>query len=409
MNAIIGAGITGLAAGMRNDAVIFERSQEVGGVARSFNFDGFWFDNTVHFLPITPEIDSEIIPLWDGFKKTKLNVFVDTGKEVLRYPFQLNLNGLKKEDIIRSVEDFVNSPKEVETYKDFLLASFGRTMCEKFFFPYNEKSWKYPLDEMVSPGQVWNIDKPDLSSILRGIFETQEGEFNNTGYYPVPAKGWRRRGIGLLPEILSLRCKVRREAEVVCIGDHRLIFRQRGQSDCFEFNKCLSTIPLPQLIGLCDSPAELRSEVRKLKWTRLSSVAVSVVGERPDMGHYRYYSNPEIPFNKITFMHEFDPYSAPPYGYGLLIEVKDTDPDLKEITRWLHKIGVIRETDVIVGQRSWVVDPAYVIFTSDTLEIIEACRDWLLKQDITPLGRYGAWEYSSMAKNIKDGLNYDFS
>lgn len=30
MNAIIGAGITGLAAGMKNDAVIFEKSQEVG-------------------------------------------------------------------------------------------------------------------------------------------------------------------------------------------------------------------------------------------------------------------------------------------------------------------------------------------------------------------------------------------
>lgn len=99
MNAIIGAGITGLAAGMKNDAVIFEKSLQVGGVARSFNFDGFRFDNTVHFLPITPEIEREIVPLLE-LRKTKLNVFVDTGDEVLRYPFQLNLNGLKKEEII---------------------------------------------------------------------------------------------------------------------------------------------------------------------------------------------------------------------------------------------------------------------------------------------------------------------
>lgn len=409
MNAIIGGGITGLAAGMKNDAVVFERSQDVGGVARSFNFDGFWFDNTVHFLPITPEIEREIIPLWNKFKKIKLNVFVDTGEEVLRYPFQMNLNGLRKEDIVKSVTDFVNSPKEVKSYKDFLLASFGKTMCEKFFFPYNEKSWKYPLDQMVFPGQVWNIDKPDLSSVLRGIFNTQEGEFNNIGYYPVPDKDWPQRGIGLLSEILSIKAAVKRGTEVVWIGDHKLIYRQCGQSECFEFNKCLSTIPLPQLIGLCDSPAKLRSEVRRLMWTKLSSVAISVVGERPDMGHYRYYSSPEIPFNKITFMHEFDPYSAPCYGYGLLIEVKDAEPDMKEITRWLRRIGVIKERDVIVGQRSWIVDPAYVIFTKETYEIIEACKDWLLKQDITSMGRYGAWEYSSMAKNIKDGLSYDFS
>lgn len=402
MNAIIGAGITGLAAGMKNDAVIFEKSQEVGGVARSFNFDGFRFDNTVHFLPITPEIEREIVPLLE-LRKTKLNVFVDTGEEVLRYPFQLNLNGLKKDEIIQSVCDFVNSPKEVKTYKDFLLASFGKTMCEKFFFPYNEKSWKYPLDQMVSPGQVWNIDKPDLKDVLKGIFETQEGEFNNIGYYP------KKNGIGHLAEVLSTKCTVKRGSEVVFIGDHEIIYKERGETNFFKFDKLLSTIPLPQLIGLCDSPAKLRSEVRRLKWTKLSSVAISVVGERPDLGHYRYYSSPEIPFNKVTFMTEFDPSSAPPYGYGLLIEVKDSEPDLKEIISWLKKVGIIKEKDVIVGQRSWVVDPAYVIFTKDTHEIIENCKEYLKKLDIDILGRYGAWEYSSMAKNIKDGLDYDFS
>jgi len=408
MNAIIGAGITGLTAGMKSGAVVFEKDNQPGGVARSFNFDGFWFDNTVHFLPVTPEIELEIIPLDShAFEKTKLRVSVDTGEEILNYPFQLNLNGLKKEEIINCVSDFVNAPKEVKTYKDFLLASFGKAMCEKFFFPYNEKSWKYPLDKMVSPGQVWNIDKPDIKNVLKGIFDTQEGGFNNIGYYPVPEKNSPIRGIGYLSNIIP--ADVRYNHEVMLIEDHEIRYRHNNMARGFKFDKLLSTIPLPQIIGLCDSPESLRRDVLRLKWTKLYSVAISVVGERPDLGHYRYYSNPEVPFNKVTFMHEFDPYSAPPYGYGLLIEVKDAEPDMKEIIKWLRKIGVIKEKDVIVGQRYWTVDPAYVIFTPETHEIIEKCKEWLSKQDIVSLGRYGAWEYSSMAKNIKDGLSYDFS
>jgi protoporphyrinogen oxidase len=408
MNAIIGAGITGLTAGMKNDAVIFEKNSEPGGVARSFCFDGFWFDNTVHFLPETPEINSEIIPLApDVFKKTKLQVSIDTGEEILNYPFQLNLNGLKKEEIINCIADYVNAPKGFETYKDFLLASFGKTMCEKFFFPYNEKSWKYPLDKMVPSGQVWNVDRPDIKNILKGAFDIQIGGFNNTGYYPVPDKDYFGRGIGFLSYLIFNEAKL--ESEVLWIKDHNLVYRQNSTNQVFKFDKLLSTIPLPRLIGLCDSPESLRHKVLKLKWTKLYSVAISVVGERPDLGHYRYYSSPEIPFNKVTFMTEFDPYSAPPYGYGLLIEVKDEEPDLEKIIKCLRKAGVIKDKDVIVGKRSWVVDPAYVIFTEGTQKIIEDCREWLLGQGIDTLGRYGTWEYSSMAKNIKDGLSYDFS
>jgi hypothetical protein len=44
------------------------------------------------------------------------------------------------------------------------------------------------------------------------------------------------------------------------------------------------------------------------------------------------------------------------------------------------------------------------VFTPTNRQIMERARRFLLEHDIHPLGRYGNWEYSSMAKVIGDGF-----
>jgi hypothetical protein len=51
-----------------------------------------------------------------------------------------------------------------------------------------------------------------------------------------------------------------------------------------------------------------------------------------------------------------------------------------------------------------IVDPAYVVFTVDNQPIIEQARDFLKNSGVTSLGRYGRWEYSSMAQVMRDGF-----
>jgi len=143
------------------------------------------------------------------------------------------------------------------------------------------------------------------------------------------------------------------------------------------------------------------------------SIALAVKGERPkNSGHYIYYSDPEIPFNKVILTTEFDPYGSPEDGFGLLIEYKKPNDQqhsgikIQDIVSNLIKVGIVKNARDVIAEYVWEVDPAYVLFTDETQRITADCFEFLYKYGITSLGRYGHWEYSSMAENIRDGINY---
>ena len=58
----------------------------------------------------------------------------------------------------------------------------------------------------------------------------------------------------------------------------------------------------------------------------------------------------------------------------------------------------------ILGVEVHWVDPAYVCFDLDSQDTVQAGLSWLREHGVEPVGRYGRWEYSSMAGAIGDGL-----
>jgi protoporphyrinogen oxidase len=425
---IIGAGITGLSAGLelQEKAMIFEKESVPGGLARSKNFGGYWFDKSVHFLMLNDEnIHSKLMPLFGKYlKHFPLVVWVNTSEGIVRYPFQLNIGGLNKLAKAQCLDDFKEvyylENKDKSNYKTFLENTFGKKMCELFFIPYNEKCWKFPLDKIVAPGQIWNIQQPTMSEVIEGYTSPNitRGRFNTNGFYPRPEKGYPVRGIGLITKILAENVSnLNLVSEVIKIDPmNRLVFvNHLGFINAYKYKNCLSTIPLPRLMEVCmDVPHLLMRKVKKLRWTTMLSLAFAIKGERlKNTGHYHYYADPKIPFNKLVFTTEFDPYGSPDDGYGLLVEYKhpnDTPYNeseiLKSIEKSLVEVGAIKDIKQIVAKYIWEIDPAYVIFTKETKNTVGSCHDFLNLYGITSLGRYGNWEYSSMMENIKDGFAY---
>jgi protoporphyrinogen oxidase len=420
---IIGAGVTGLAAGMelKDRAVILEKKDTVGGTVFSRQFGNYWFDSTVHFLQFrNKEVSNRMMPLLgDIFKHTSLEVWVESQSGRVRYPFQLNLGGLDDTSAAKCLFDFYHAicnHHESSSYKEFLENTFGKAMCEMFFFPYNEKCWKYPLEDMTSSGQTWNIHQPSLTEVLEGIAKPNitRGKFNTQGYYPIAPECSSVRGMGILPQLMAEEVSnLNLSSNVLYIIPERK--KVVIKHDNYDYDKCLSTIPLPKLMKLCfHVPKSLMEEVDKLRWNKILSIAFSVKGERPtDTGHYCYYSDPKIPFNKLTYMTEFDPLCAPENGFGLLLEMKEpngkhlTETEIyDQVIRSLFDLDVFNDTNLVIDSHIWEIDPAYVIFTKDTQRIVDDCKEYLQQFGITTGGRYGNWEYSSMAENIEDGFNF---
>jgi hypothetical protein len=155
-----------------------------------------------------------------------------------------------------------------------------------------------------------------------------------------------------------------------------------------------------------------------LQHNRVISASVSGRGPRlKRTGHWRYYSDPELIFHRISFPHEFDPLMAPEDGWGLLAEISEpaeaplSDPKsvVSRILVDLRRARAYAEGSEIIDVKLRVIDPAYVVFTADTDRIVSEARVFLEEHDIYVVGRYGRWEYSSMAQVMRDGWQWSES
>ncbi len=427
---IIGGGLTGLAAGscLGEDAIVLEKDIRPGGLVKTHCFgEGYWFDHVLHIFHCNkPDILNTVRGL-SGISLAECPpvAWIETEAGTVRYPFQLNLGGLTIEAKTNCLKDFAAVYYQKDTsppisYRQFLLRTFGESMCRLFYFPYNEKMWKYPLEQITSTGQTWNLHQPSIDEILQGIFEPNQFRetYNTYAFYPRPEAGAALRGMEILSRQLSKQVSnLKLNSTVLEIDPEEQTVLVKDDKGLFSINyeeKCLATIPLPLAMKMCkDVPASLLSDMEKLVWNSVLSVAISIKGPRPDNpGHWRYYTQPDIPFTRLIFMTEFDPDNAPENGWGLLAEITLPGKEQhvhfneikKQILQSLYQLGLLNDQQTVLEVNYWLVDPAYVVFTHETEKIVKNCIDFLTEKNIVPSGRYGTWEYSSMSKNLEDGF-----
>jgi protoporphyrinogen oxidase len=303
-----------------------------------------------------------------------------------------------------------------------LLRTFGRTMGEVFLLPYNRKMWRRPLSELAPSGFQWNIARPEFASVLRGALspETDFKAYNARGWYPRPAKDAPLRGMEVLSSALASQARDLRLAHTVeSIDLEKRTVAARGPDGVTEFTwrrECLSTLPLPVLIDMsAQATGELRDAARSLTRNRVITAAFSVEGPRPQgRGNWRYYADEGLIFTRLIYLHEFDPGIAPEQGWVLMTEITQRAEDplddeadlLATIRRDIRAAGALPDDCKIVDEHLLVIDPAYVVFTPENFEVMDELRSFLTGYGVTPLGRYGRWEYSSMAQVMRDGFTW---
>src|SRR5688500_2653712 len=192
---VLGAGVAGLAAAseLGDRAILFEQDERPGGLVRTDFIDGYWFDHVLHLLHFQDDLMKKRMRalLGDDLVAVNPNAYVETLHGVARFPIQLHLAGLNHEATVRCLHGLVQAAHDPHTgpatsYEDMLLRSFGRELCEVFFFPYNRKQWKRPLDMLAPSGFQWNIARPDLESAIRGAVDRDQTApaYNANGMYP---------------------------------------------------------------------------------------------------------------------------------------------------------------------------------------------------------------------------------
>jgi protoporphyrinogen oxidase len=430
---ILGGGLAGMAAAipLGDAAVVLEASDRPGGLVRSYEFDGYWFDAVLHLLHVADDSTLSDIRNWLGDVLSEIPrvawIEMDFGR--VRYPFQQNLFALPPDLAATCLVDmarvtFSGERRELQTdsFQQRLLDRFGRSLCEIFFFPYNEKVWKRRLDTLPASGFAWTIPSPDFEQVLRGALTktVNDVSYNSAAWYPIPPREASLRGMEVLSDSmatrvhrLETRCRVNRVDP-----DARRVTAEtpEGLLHCTWEKSAVSTLPLPQLaemtVGLPDS---LLQAARQLKHMRVIYIAFCIRGPRPPgRDHWHYYPDPAISFTRLVYMHRFDPLSAPPDGWGLMAEITERADEPKSdvraligrVTRELTTTGVLPADCSIISSHAMESEYGYVVFDETREEAVSRLEAYYLQKGITLLGRYGRWDYNSMAQVLRQGREW---
>ena len=413
---ILGAGIAGIAAGKRlqdqgKRCVICEKDADWGGLCGYFTIDGFRFDRFVHFS-FTPDAAlaahfEDSSPMY-AHPPTAYNYWHGYW---LKHPAQNNLAPLPTEEKVCIIEDFVRRPQRepsaIARYDEWLRVQYGNYFAEHFPFAYTRKYWGREPRELETRWVGRRLHTPPLAEVLRGSYAEQEANFYYTSHMNYPEKGGFRSMLDADRAGLDIRfCK-----EVVGIfpREKRVVF---ADGDSMTYGRLISSLPLPEMVRLVpDCPAEVQQAAARLHCT--CGYQVSLGFRRADVARHLwfYIYDEDVPPARVYAPSLKSPDNAPAGCSSLQAEVfyaddaciPPADEVLQQTVARLRPICGFSESDICVCDIRF--EPyANVIFTPDIYESRACVREWLVAQGITPIGRFGLWDYLWSHQAYESGM-----
>lgn len=415
---IIGAGITGLSYGYftKRPFILFEASDSAGGLCRSVKEDGFTFDCSGHFVHIkNPEIKT-IIEKITGRKllTVKRNASIYLKNYFVPFPFQANLYYLgekEKKECIAGIKKRKNVKISSDMpFIEWSQAMFGNGITKYFMQPYNEKLWNYDLHKLTAAWTAPFVPKPSAESIIESAYCANKTDYgyNSAFFYP------DINGCGQITDAFygQIKNSVIKNAKAKEIDFKNKTVFVNGKY--YSYDRLISTQPLFELIrNLKNAPQNIKKQAEKLKWTSVRCVNLGIkckkgLPENIKDRHWIYLPEKKYPFYRAGIYSNVSKKLAPAGCYSLYVEFSGKNnvyPDCSDIIKQLQSAGIIGSDDKILTANIIDMPYAYVIFDKNRQKALDDVKDFLNSNSIYSIGRYGAWEYSFIEKNITDAKN----
>lgn len=408
--AVIGAGPSGLAVSLflKNTPEILESKNHVGGHASSFVENGFTFDYGPHILFSRDKdiLNFIVKSLEENVARCRRNNKISYQNCLLKYPFENDLKSLPLEDNYDCIRHFIFNPYK-ERYavptnmKEWFLKTFGEGICSRYLFPYNEKVWNIPV-EQLSMSMAERIPNPLPDDILKSsLGYTTEGYLHQL-YYFYPKKG----GYQAISEAWKKNLPITYEFTV-----DKIQFKQgkikltdlNGRTK--EFEQIISTMPIHELVTKLDMvvPLDISSAIEKLIINPMFVISFGVRGIDSKQHTAIYFPEADFLVNRISYPCTFSSANAPDNHWSLQAEItcsKDSaiwsmsDVEILEHTKQgLQKRNLLPSDDKLVFTKVDRVQHAYVVYDVGYEESISKVRNWFAALGIHLLGRFGYFEY----------------
>lgn len=440
---ILGAGPAGLAAA---DALadrgagveVLERADQVGGMCRTVERNGYRFDLGGHrFFTRFDEVEQ----LWhdllgdDLLRRTRRSRIL-YGGSLFDYPLSVGdvVAGLGPVESARCLVSYGQArlrPRGDETsFEEWVRNRFGDRLFETFFRTYTEKVWGMPCAEIGAEWAAQRIKKLDLSTAVRdAVLRPLEARFGRSGDDPRATSlvGWfwyPRHGPGMLFEALARRAEargavVRTEHEVCGLhtrGDRIVaVSTSSPQGEIREtpVEQVISSIPLPALVRQMrpEAPAEVVDAARGLRFRHLRTVNLVLDRAHLFPDQWVYVHDPELTVGRVQNFGSWSPWMlADPSTscVGMEYFCSTGDPiweatDAQLIARATHELelaglaGGARVLDASTVR----VPRAYPVYDHGYAARVATIRRWLARfRNLQPVGRYGMFKYNNSDHSV---------
>jgi len=421
---IVGAGIAGLTLalllarqGLR--PVVIEREREVGGLARSFAYDGFTFDIGPHrFHSDNPLVDAFVREvLGEDLIEIERRSGVWIGGRYLDWPLDVSAAFKLPFSLLFAsfLELFKKREQGDDSFESYIIARYGRPLYEEFFRGYTEKFLGLPCSMISRDWAVTGIDRAVIDSSIRMddlktlVFAACRPSAPLTFLYPGSG------GIGVFSKRLARMVEqaggtVFTGVDVVgieIVGEkiHGVIVPGEGLIKCDNLYWSASITGLQDVLGY--PPAGL---------SFLSMLLYNYRVREPARVPYQwcYFGSADIPFNRVSIPSRFNPGLSPPGKVGVCVEVTchADDPRMEcpekaepAIRRVLANTSIIGGQAEIEGVAIERIPEAYPIYSIDYQQKLDTLmQKYSQISNLHLLGRSGRFWYNNMDNSIEDAI-----
>ena len=407
---VIGAGISGLSISnilqKDHDVVVFEASGKAGGLIECDVVNG----NLYHkvgghvFNSKNPKV---LDWFWNFFDKenefvsSKRNAKIFIGSKIVNYPIENFIYQLSEPYIKQIISELLTCkntqklPEEYDNFLEYLEENFGKTLCDIYFKPYNQKIWKTNLKEIPMNWLEGKLPMPNITEILlANILKTEENTMvHSSFFYP------KHNGSQFIANRLANHLNIKFNYKINTI---KKIKDKVIVNDLYQFDTLIYTGNIIKLINSyleAEIPLEIKHYVNALKFNGTTCVLCTV--DSNDMS-WLYLPEQKTKAHRIIYTGNF---SETNNDKSLHERISCT----VEFSGCLSENEVLRELKTIPGNlkfQSYNYQAySYVIQDKNTREHIKEIKKYLSSLNIHLLGRFAEWEYYNMDTCIEAAFN----
>ncbi len=422
---VLGGGPAGLTAGYllgqaNRSALVFEAEDQVGGIAKTVERDGYRFDLGGHrFFTKSIEVDT----LWhevlgDEFLRRPRMSRIYWNNRYLDYP-------LRGPDVIRKLGPIelarcmasygraaLRRNKVDDSLEDWVSNRFGRRLFELFFKSYTEKVWGVPTTEIRAEWAAQRIKGLSFFSAAKAAFF---GNKDNKVKSLISEFNYPRFGPGQMWEAMRGAIEeqggeVRLDARVDSMEliDNR-IARVVVDGETFESPEAvISSLPLGEVVEMISpaAPAEVRDAARGLRYRDFLTVALVLDGADPFPDNWIYIHEPSVRVGRIQNFRSWSPWMVPDPDKACVgleyfcfagddLWTMDDDALVALAASELERLRLAPAERMVRGY-AIRVPKAYPIYDADYAERVETIRTWLDQiENLQQVGRNGLHRYNN--------------